>query len=51
MALILTTGVALRQRITGIRPDRFINVTTPAVGGDALGELGFHGSFGGEVLY
>ena len=27
------------------------SVEAPAIGGDALGELGFHGSFGGEALY
>jgi hypothetical protein len=32
-----TTGAALRKQITGIRPGRLIKVTTPAVGGDALG--------------
>ena len=36
------------QHVSGIRPGRFINVTTPVVLGNGVGELLFHGGFGAK---
>jgi hypothetical protein len=45
-----TIGTVPRQQITGIRPGRYIKVTTPVALGDGVGELLFHGSFGFEAV-
>ena len=36
------------QHVLGIRPGRFINVTTPVVLGNGVGELLFHGGYGAK---